>query len=108
MAAKKTTTGLPVNTLGALCYVLGPITGILFLLIEKDAYVRFHAMQSILVFGGLFVLQMVMGVTIVLIPLVPVLSLVGFALWLLLIFKAWQGEKWEVPYVGKFAHKLLK
>ena len=42
--------------MGALAYLLGPITGILFLLMEKgNKFVRFHAMQSTILFGGLFV-----------------------------------------------------
>ncbi len=91
---------------GALSYVLGPVTGIIFLVIEKDAYVRFHAMQSIVVFIGLFVLQFILGLTIFLLPLVPIVGIATFVLWLLLIYKAWQGEKWEVPLLGKFAKQL--
>ena len=70
-AAKKSATGLDKNTAGALSYVLGPITGVIFLVLEKDSYVRFHAMQSIVVFVTLFVLQFVMSATIILLPLVP-------------------------------------
>jgi len=101
-------TGLKKETAGALAYVLGPITGIVFLVIEKDPFVRFHAMQSIVVFVGLFVLQFVLGITIILAILVPLVMLVSFVLWLLLIYKAWQGEEWEVPFFGKFARQLVK
>ncbi len=102
-----TTTGLKKETEAALSYVLGPITGVVFLVIEKDPYVRFHAMQSTLLFGGMFVLEWVLGFTIILIPLIPILSIISFILWLLLIFKAWKGEEWEVPFVGKWARTLL-
>ena len=48
----KTVTGLPVNTEAALTYLFGWITGLIFLLLEKDnKKIRFHAMQSIIVFG---------------------------------------------------------
>lgn len=104
--AAKSATGLDKNTAGALSYVLGPITGVIFLVLEKDPYVRFHAMQSIVVFVGLFVLQWVMAFTVVLLPLVPLLTLLGFVLWLLLIYKAWQGNKWEVPVLGAWAKKV--
>ncbi len=107
-ADKKSTTGLDKNTAGALSYVLGPITGVIFLVLEKDPYVRFHAMQSIVVFIALFVLQAVMSATIVLLPLVPLVSILGFVLWLLLIYKAWQGDQWEVPILGKYAKKFGK
>ena len=104
--ATKSGTGLNKNMAGALAYVLGPVTGIIFLVIEKDPYVRFHAMQSIVVFIGLFVLQFILGLTIFLLPLVPLVGIVSFVLWLLLIYKAWQGQKWEVPFFGKFAKQL--
>lgn len=101
MAAAKSGTGLKKETAGALAYVLGPLTGVIFLILEKDSFVRFHAMQSIVVFVALFVLE--------LIPLFGMLvGLVGFVLWLLLIYKAWQGEEWEVPFLGKFARQFVK
>ncbi|KKQ36959.1 MAG: hypothetical protein US53_C0031G0006 [Candidatus Woesebacteria bacterium GW2011_GWA1_37_7] len=106
--AVKLGTGLPKNTAAALSYVLGPVTGIVFYVLEKEPYVRFHAMQSIVVFGGLFVLQWVLGLTLVLLPLVPLVSILSFVLWLLLIYKAWQGVEWEVPVLGKYARKFLK
>jgi uncharacterized membrane protein len=106
--ATKSGTGLNKNTAGAMAYVLGPITGVIFLVIEKDAYVRFHAMQSIVVFIGLFILQFILGLTIFLFPLIPLVGIVSFVLWLILIYKAWQGEKWEVPLVGKFAKNLAE
>lgn len=97
-------TGLPKNTAAALSYVLGWITGIVFLLIEKDPFVRFHAMQSIIVFGGLMILAMVPVVGWILSPLVMI---AGFILWLVLIFKAYQGEEFKLPVVGEFAKKQL-
>lgn len=99
-------TGLKKEMAGALSYVLGPITGVIFLVLEKDPYVRFHAMQSIVVFVGLFVLQIIMGFTLILLPLVPLVGIIGFVLWLLLIYKAWMGQEYELPFVGKFARKL--
>lgn len=97
-------TGLPKNTAAALSYVLGWLTGIVFLLIEKDPFVRFHAMQSIITFGGLTVLVMVPIIGWILSPLVMI---VGFILWLVLIFKAYQGEEFKLPVVGEFAKKQL-
>ena len=108
MAAESKGTGLEKNTAGALSYVLGPITGVVFFILEKDKFVRFHAVQSIVVFIGLFVLQAVMTFTIILFWMVPLVTLAGFILWLLLIYKAWQGEEWEVPVVGSYVRKILK
>jgi len=107
VAEKKSSTGLPKSTSGAISYVLGPITGVIFLIIEKDPFVRFHAMQSIVVFGGLFIVQMLLTMTLILAILTPLVSLVGFVLWLMLIYKAWMGEEWEVPFLGKYARKFL-
>lgn len=108
MEGEKSATGLPKNTAAALSYVLGPITGVIFYLIEKDPFVRFHAMQSTVVFLALFILQWVFGITIILLPLVPLISILSFVLWLLLIYKAWQGEKFEVPVLGKYAKQFQK
>ena len=105
---KKGLTGLPKNTAGALSYVLGPLSGIVFLVLEKDPFVRFHAMQSIVVFGALFVLQWGLAITIFLAPISGLIGIAGFALWLLLIYKAWKGEEWEVPMLGKYARKFVK
>jgi uncharacterized membrane protein len=107
MAAKTSGTGLSRNTSAALSYVLGPLTGVVFLVLEKDSYVRFHAMQSIVTFIGLFALQWALGLSVILIFLVPIVGLVGFILWLLLIYKAWQGDEWSVPFAGNLARKLL-
>ena len=106
--AAKSGTGLSKNTAGALAYVLGPITGVIFLVLEKDPFVRFHAMQSTVVFVVLFILQWVFGLTIILLPLVPLISIFSFILWLLLIYKAWQGTEWEVPVLGKYVRKFVK
>jgi len=106
--AAKGGSGLNKNTAGALAYVLGPITGVIFFIIEKDPFVKFHAMQSIVVFVSMFILQTVLGMTIILIPLVPLVSILTFGLWLFLIYKAWQGKEWEVPVLGKFARQLVK
>lgn len=104
MADAKTTTGLPKNTAAALSYVLGWLTGLVFLLVEKDPFVRFHAMQSIITFGLLTVATMVPVIGWLLSPL---LVIVGFVLWLVLIYKAYQGEEFMLPVVGEFAKKQV-
>jgi len=110
-------TGLKKETAAALATLLGPtiVVPILFLLIEKDEFVRFWAMQSVVTSVVLFVIFWVIGIfafTIVLAPLVAfingVLMLLGFLLWLLFVYKAWQGEMWVAPLVGKIAQNLLK
>lgn len=100
--------GLKKEMAGAISYVLGPVTGIFFLVVSKDPFVRFHAMQSTVVFAVLFLLQWVLGITIILFPLSALVGLISFVLWLVLIYKAWQGEEWEVPMLGKISRNALK
>ena len=97
-------TGLPKNTAAALSYVLGWLTGIVFLLIEKDPFVRFHAAQSIIVFGILTIVTIIPFLWMI----APLAWIVGFVLWLVLIFKAYQGEDFKLPWVSDLAKKLLK
>ncbi len=99
-----TKTGLPKNTAAALAYVLGWVTGLIFLFIEKDSFVRFHAAQSIVVFGALTVIAFIPVIGWIISPL---LWIVGFVLWLFLIYKAYQGEEIKLPWVGNLAKKLL-
>jgi uncharacterized membrane protein len=105
---KKTSLGFDENVTGALAYGLGWITGLALLLTEREnRFVRFHALQSTIVFGGLSALWFV-GTSIP--PLgwffsfiiIPPLSAV---LWLLLLFKAYQGERFKLPYVGDIAEQ---
>lgn len=105
MTEEKVLKGIPKNTRMALCYVGGWITGLVFLLIEKeDKEVRFHAMQSLLTFGGLTILAMVPVIGWI---LSPIAMIAGFILWLILIIKTYQGERVELPIVGQFAKKQL-
>jgi len=101
-------TGLSKNTSAALSYVLGPITGIVFLIIEKDPFVRFHAMQSIVVFGFLFVVSLFLVFTIIFIPLIFLVKLLSFALWLILIYEAFSGKEFGLPIAGDISRRLLK
>lgn len=97
------------NLMGAAAYLLGFITGIVFLLIEKqNKFVRFHAMQSTLLFGAIFVANIALGFVPILGWLVGLLlSFVSFILWIVLMWKAFQGETYKVPYVGKLAEEQL-
>lgn len=97
------------NLLAAASYLLGFVTGIIILLVEKqNNFVRFHAMQSTILFGGIFVINIFLGF----IPILGwltglLLSFVAFILWIVLMWKAFQGEMYKVPYVGDLAEKQL-
>lgn len=102
-----TKTGLAENVAGLLCYVLGWISGIIFIILEpENKFVRFHAFHSIIVFG---ILSLV-GIVFSPIPLLgPVISwvawVVGFILWIVLMVMAAQGKKYKLPWAGDLAEK---
>ena len=98
------------NVLGAVAYLLGFITGGVLLLVEKKSdFVRFHAMQSTILFLGIFILNIVLLFIPVLGWLVGlVLPFAVFILWIFLMWKAFNGERYKVPYVGDLAEKQLK
>lgn len=103
----KTTTGIQANVAALLSYLLGFITGIIFYLIEKEnKFVRFHAMQSIVTFGALFVAGVVVGfLPVIGLALLPVLWVLEVVLWVVLMIKAYQGEMFKLPIAGDIAEK---
>jgi len=103
----KTSTGLEENIAGLLCYVALWISGLVFFIIEKEnKFVRFHALQSIIVFGVLCLASIVLGwipfIGWVINWLIWILILV---LWIVLMVKAYQGEKFKLPWAGNLAEK---
>ena len=110
MAGEKTGMGLEQNVAGLLCYVLGWVTGLIFFLMEKEnKFVRFHAMQSIIVFGALTIIGIILGM----IPLLgwlvgALLWLLAVVLWILLMVKAYQNVWYKLPWAGDLAEKYSK
>ncbi|MBC8474001.1 MAG: DUF4870 domain-containing protein [Candidatus Omnitrophica bacterium] len=103
----ETSLGMQPNLAGLLCYFFGFITGLVFYLVEKkNKFVRFHAMQSIVVFGSFFVANLVLLVVPVLGVIIGgLLSLLSLVLWILLMIKAYQGEFFKLPIAGDIAEK---
>jgi uncharacterized membrane protein len=106
---ERTSTGLEENVAGFLCYLLGFITGIVFLVVEKkSSFVKFHAMQSTITFLGLFVIMGVLSfIPIVNLLIVPIWIL-SLIVWLILMVKALRGERYSLPIVGKMAEEKAK
>jgi len=108
-ASGSSTTGLVPNVAGLLCYLAGWITGIIFLVIEqKNRFVRFHAIQSIIVFGTLTVASALLTH----IPLVgavfgTIIGILIFILWIVLMIKAYQGKLYKLPIAGDLAERAL-
>ncbi len=118
-AAQLQSSGMTNNVASALCYLLGLLTGILFLVLEpynKDKTIRFHAFQSIFFHVALIAVGIVFSILasiIVHIPffgwlvilLWPIFGLACFALWVFLMYKAYNNEKFKLPIIGDLAEK---
>jgi uncharacterized membrane protein len=119
-AAQAQASGLSDNMAAALCYLLGLLTGVLFLVLapyNTNRTIRFHAFQAIFAHVALIVIWIGFGIVFsvmatvpVLGPMIalaawPILGLGCFALWLLLMYKAYNNEKWVLPLIGPLAEK---
>jgi uncharacterized membrane protein len=106
-ARGKASTGVKPNVAGLLCYLLFWVTGLEFLFTEKkDKFVRFHAIQSLIVFGAISVAFLVLFW----IPIIGwifswILWPLAFVLWIVLMIKAYQGKRIKIPIAGDFAEK---
>jgi uncharacterized membrane protein len=113
--------GLQANTAGALAYLAGLITGILFLVIDPykgDRFVRFHAFQSIffnVAWIALWIAWMIVGLVLgaitkglfffLQVPIDLLLMVGGFCLWAFLMYSAYQGKFTRLPVIGALAAK---
>ena len=113
--------GLSENAAATLSYVLGWITGILFFFIDRRPYVRFHAAQSMVTFGGLHVIRILLGMSFGVgwwfsgmhpgrfffaLPLLALFGLLSFVLWIYCMIKASQGVRFKLPVAGDMAEGL--
>jgi uncharacterized membrane protein len=105
-----TASGLDANVAAALAYAVGWVTGAAFLLIEQEnRFVRFHALQSVIVFGTLS-LAWIVALSIPFLGWIVaffVIPPVSAALWLLLMYRAYRGEQFKVPGAGDMAEQRL-
>ena len=109
----KTSLGMEANVAAVLSYVLGLVTGIIFFLVEKEnKFVRFHAMQSIIIFGSLLVVSLANSLILrIILPwqissmIAGILGIIGLILWIVLMIKAYQGDYFKLPIAGDIAEK---
>jgi uncharacterized membrane protein len=119
-ATEAGTSQMEENIAGLLCYVFGWVTGLIFYFIDKRPFVRFHAAQSMVVFGGLAVIYIILGMFLgvsmftggfggfsIGFLLYPLVWLVAVVLWVLLMVKAFQHEKFRVPVAADLAEKIF-
>lgn len=116
--------GMSSNVAGFLSYLFGFITGIIFLIIKRDdKFVRYHAWQSIIVFGTLFVIDIVFFIADIIFISIPVigwifgifsilftiiLALVNLIVWIYLMVQAYNGKMPALPIAGRMARGLAK
>lgn len=112
--------GLQTNVAGALCYFAGLVTGILFLCLEPyrhDRFIRFHAWQSIFLSVAWFAAYFVLGIFLAIFPgmlwrltwfLHSAFALSFFLLWLLLMYKAYNNERFRLPVIGDLAERIRR
>ena len=114
-------TGLTPNVAGALSYFLGPITGVIFVLLDKnDRFVRFHAFQSILLSGAWIAFWVAFDIVSIILGQIPLLGLLavlfglllsvvlglgGLVLWVALMVMAYQGKSPKLPVIGVMAER---
>jgi uncharacterized membrane protein len=114
-----TSTGVDPRLSALLCYLAWWVSGLVFLVIEQEhRAVRFHAAQSIVLFGGLSLLILLMAMASLGVLFISpaafqaiwmlswLLSLGSVALWLFVMLKVLRGESWRVPYAGNLAARL--
>jgi uncharacterized membrane protein len=105
--------GLTENVASALCYLLGFVTGIIFLVVapyNRNKTIRFHAFQSIFTHVALIILSIVVGIFSVAtrgfgFPLLRLLWILEILLWLYMMYTAYNNRKVKLPFVGDLAEK---
>lgn len=115
--------GLSENAAALLSYVLGWLTGLIFYLIDRRPYVRYHAAQSIVTFGGLHIVRAVIAIVFGIgwwwgggwgfrwgagLFFLWGLSLLTLVLWIYCMVKAYQGERFKLPIAGDIAEGLTR
>lgn len=103
----KSSLGMDENLAGMLSYLLGFITGIIFFILEKESkFVKFHAMQSIILSVVLTILYGILSfIPIIGWMLLLILPLITLILWIVLMLKAYKHEYFKLPFIGDLAEK---
>ena len=98
------------NIVALIAYLFGWVSGLILFLLEKESrFVRFHALQSLVFFGGM---SLILGV-LVRIPVIGwVIAIIGgiisFGFWIIGMINAYRGEMYRFPVVGDFAARQIR
>ena len=117
-AAASPTAGMDENIAGLLSYLFGWVSGLIFLLIDKRPFVRFHGAQSIAfniciipVWFALWIVWLIIAhipiIGLLALAIFPMFGLVVFASWIFLMYKAYSNEKFKLPIIGDIVEKMV-
>lgn len=109
-SSPQSSTGLDSNVAAALAYLLGCVSGIALLVVERqDRFVRFHAMQSTLTFVAVLFVGLILGSLPILGWLLSAVFYLGVSVvWIVLMFKAFTGQRFKLPYIGEMADRQIR
>jgi uncharacterized membrane protein len=118
------TEGIQENVAGLLCYLFGWISGLIFLLIDKRPFVRFHGAQSIAlniafcaIWVAFWIVTLLLGFITALMKfpigfltvfLYPVVMIGFFIIWVYCMYKAYQHEHFKLPIIGNLVEGMVK
>ena len=123
-AAASPTSGMQENVAGLLCYIFGWISGLIFLLIDKRPFVKFHAAQSIAFNIAIFAIYVAFGIVSFLLTMItamlhfpvgflmvflwPIIGIGVLIVWIYLMYKAYNNEKYKLPVIGNMVENMVK
>ncbi|HXE32981.1 MAG TPA: DUF4870 domain-containing protein [Verrucomicrobiae bacterium] len=122
-AAEFPTAGIDENVAGLLCYIFWWVSGLIFLLIDKRPFVRFHAAQDIAFNIVMAIVMFVFWIVVIVLTFVtaflhipigilsvflwPVVGIAFFGTWIFLMYKAYNHEMFKLPIIGDMVEKML-
>jgi uncharacterized membrane protein len=123
-AATSPTAGMQENVAGLLCYIFGWISGLIFLLIDKRPFVKFHAAQSIAFNIAIFAIYVAFGIVSFVLTMItsmlhfpvgflmvflwPIIGIGVLIVWIYLMYKAYNNEKYKLPIVGNMVENMVR
>jgi len=123
-ATQNPSSGISQNLAALLSYSLGWLTGLIFYFLDRRPYVRFHAAQSMVVFGGIHIIRILLAAVFgfgwwmggmhgwshmgVAGPLFALIGIGSFVLWIVCMVKAYKGERFKLPLAGDIAEGLAR
>ena len=98
------------NIVALIAYLFGWVSGLIIFLLEKESrFVRFHALQSLLFFGGMSLILGVLGrIPVIGLVIAIIGAIISFGFWIIGMINAYRGELYRFPVVGDFAARQIR